>query len=108
MNACLDKKRKIIPFANVVIETIEDESATPDAHYLQHQQSKRVQKALQTLPEKQRAALILSYYEEISNVDAAEMLHMPLGAFQQLLFRARKNLKEQLLPQYEELQHGYT
>ena len=96
-NACLDHKRKIVPFSGVEeVETLVDESPAADDVLIAGQRAKAVQRALQKLAERQRAAMILSYYENISNQDAADALEMNLGAFQQLLFRAKQNLKDEL------------
>lgn len=46
--------------------------------------------ALARLPERQRAALVLFYYEEMSGEDAAEVLGLSLRAFWSLLHRARQ------------------
>jgi RNA polymerase sigma-70 factor (ECF subfamily) len=51
---------------------------------------------MQSLPDRQRAAIVLSYYEELSNQDAADSMGVGLGAFQQLLFRAKQNLRVSL------------
>ena len=62
--------------------------------------------ALQKLPERQRAALILSYYEEVCNQEAADSMGIQLVAFQQLLFRARQNLKNILIRKMAEKNDG--
>jgi DNA-directed RNA polymerase specialized sigma24 family protein len=48
---------------------------------------------IQSLPERQRASIILTYYEERANQSAAEVLAMQLKAFESLLFRARAALR---------------
>ncbi|MEM6585921.1 MAG: sigma factor-like helix-turn-helix DNA-binding protein, partial [Pseudomonadota bacterium] len=45
-------------------------------------------------PERQRAAIILTYYEELTNAEAASALDMQLKAFESLLFRARTALRK--------------
>lgn len=104
-NACMDHKRKVIPLSGIEIETLIDDVPAADDVLMLDQRAKRVQQALQKLPERQRAAMILSYYEGVSNQDAADALDIPLGAFQQLLFRAKQKLKEELkdyLMEYEQ------
>jgi len=48
------------------------------------------------LGERQRAAIVLTYYEELSNIIAAEALEMNIKAFESLLLRARQSLRHQL------------
>ena len=50
---------------------------------------------LQRLPYRQRAALALRYYEDLSEDDAAEILHCSVGALKQLVRRGLANLREQ-------------
>lgn len=105
-NSCIDYKRKVIPLPLADESSIMDESLSADELINQEQNSKRVQQALHKLPERQRAAIVLSYYEEFNNQQAAETLDMQLNAFQQLLFRARQNLKSELFQYYVEHKNG--
>lgn len=107
-NACIDRKRKAArrrEDGDGQLETIAEE-AHPERLLQQKQGIEAVRRALQTLPERQRAAVILSYYEGLSNQEAAEALSLELNAFQQLLFRARQNLKQELLSSRREVVHG--
>ena len=72
---------------------IADDRINAEQHYIQLQEKEQVAQMLQALPEKQRAALVLSYYEELSDKQAADTLGMTLGALQQALFRARQSLR---------------
>lgn len=93
VNACIDHKRKVIPFANVELEALHDHAEAVDEVLMARQKADHMQRLLQQLPDRQRAALVLSYYEELSNQQTADALGIPVGALQQLLFRARQNLK---------------
>jgi RNA polymerase sigma-70 factor (ECF subfamily) len=57
-----------------------------------------VQAALASLNEKQRLAVLLHRFEEMSYADIAETLEMSPGAVKSLLSRARENLREKLEP----------
>lgn len=46
------------------------------------------------LPERQRVAIVLTYYEELPNTAAAEALDMNIKAFESLLHRARTALRQ--------------
>lgn len=93
VNACIDHKRKVIPFANVEMEALHDHAEMVDEVLIARQKKDHMQQMLQKLPDRQRAALVLSYYEELSNQQAADALDINVLAVQQLLFRARQNLK---------------
>jgi len=52
--------------------------------------------ALQQLPESQRTALVLTYYQNLSNREVASVMNSSTRAVESLLCRARGNLKKQL------------
>lgn len=53
-------------------------------------------RALQTLPERQRAALVLRYYEDLSEREAADVLGCSAGALNQLVVRGMAALRTQI------------
>lgn len=57
---------------------------------------KRLQKVLFSLPERQREAITLVYYNELRNSEAAKMMDMNVGAFDSLVARARRNMAKNL------------
>ncbi len=46
------------------------------------------------LPERQRAAIVLTYYEDLPNGEAAAAMDMNIKAFESLLHRARAGLRQ--------------
>jgi RNA polymerase sigma-70 factor (sigma-E family) len=50
-------------------------------------------KAIEALPWRQRAAIVLRYYEDLSQADIAELLHCSVGATESLLSRAMTALR---------------
>jgi RNA polymerase sigma-70 factor (ECF subfamily) len=105
-NACLNRLRKHIQFSNVDIDVLADTRDDAEKALIQRQRAQQVKTCLQQLPEKQRAAVILSYYEEVSDQQAADTLGLSLGALQQLLFRARQGLRHLLLEEKQEQKNG--
>ena len=55
-----------------------------------------VQTALQSLPERQRAAIVLVYFEDLSQIEVAGIMGVSVGALESLLSRARVQLSRQL------------
>lgn len=55
-----------------------------------------VDAALRQLPESQRTALVLTYYQNLSNREVATVINASTRAVESLLCRARSNLKKQL------------
>ena len=96
MNLCIDRKRRVAPAPlEAAGEVIDPKPSALDA--LAASETKhRVQAAVADLPERQRAALALCHFEGMSNIEAAAILDLSVGAIESLLVRARRNLREQL------------
>jgi len=62
-----------------------------------------VNAAIAGLPERQRVALVLTYYEELANAEVAEVLGVSVEAVESLLARARRKLKEVLESDRQEI-----
>jgi len=50
-------------------------------------------KAMSMLPERQKEALLLHYYESVDRIDGAAVMNISLKAYESLLSRAKHNLK---------------
>ncbi len=57
-----------------------------------------VRKSVETLPDSQRQALVLSRFEGLGYQDIAAAMGLSLPAVKSLLWRARENLRERLQP----------
>jgi RNA polymerase sigma-70 factor, ECF subfamily len=77
-------------------EAIVDERPSTEEQHLEKERGARVRAALAELPERQRAALVLCYYEELSQADAAALLEISEGALESLMSRGRKTLRKWL------------
>jgi RNA polymerase sigma-70 factor (ECF subfamily) len=71
-----------------------DEAPLADARIEAAQESNTARALLEQLPDRQRAAIVLTYYEELPNADAAAALDMNIKAFESLLHRARAGLRK--------------
>lgn len=65
-----------------------------DAGILREEQIAALTEGLRLLPEREREALRMKYYEHLSDADAAAILGIKPGAMRTLTYRARKLLRE--------------
>jgi RNA polymerase sigma-70 factor, ECF subfamily len=101
-NICLDRLRKREEEAwpenfDVALP------ASQERELMDGQVAMRVNEALQTLPERQRLALVLCHYEELSMAEAASVMETTAEAIESLLSRARRSLRKQLEPEWRML-----
>lgn len=68
----------------------------PDVVVVQEELEAAIDRAIQSLPEKQRLAVSLRRYEDMPYEEICVVLEMSLSAVKSLLFRARNDLKEKL------------
>lgn len=73
-----------------------DPSPSADRGIEVSQTSTRVQLALAQLPARQREAILLHHYQELSNADAAAVLGVSVEALESLLTRGRRALRARL------------
>lgn len=97
-NLCLDRLRKRRFASDEAVPERADETPLADAAIEADQARARTVAAVHALPERQRAAIVLTYYEELTNSAAAAALDMNIKAFESLLLRARTALKVALAP----------
>lgn len=98
VNLCIDRKRR--PGMAALDDQPEpvDPQPGPYEARLNAETSDRVAAALQRLPERQRAAILLCYWEGESNIAAAEALGITVGALESLLVRAKRAMRNDLAP----------
>ena len=99
LNLCIDHKRKRIFTPLEEISEPDDGRDNAETGLQRHELSERVRGAIDTLPDRQRAAFVLCFYEERSNKEAAALLGISIKALESLLVRARKALHDKLLPE---------
>jgi RNA polymerase sigma-70 factor, ECF subfamily len=104
LNLCYDRLRRrretADPDAGV---NVADSAPMPSDQWLARQRAARVEAALAQLPERQRAALVLVHYQELTNIAAAEMLEVSVEALESLLARGRRALKAALADVVDDL-----
>jgi RNA polymerase sigma-70 factor, ECF subfamily len=96
LNLCYDRLRGK---REELVDELPDEpdpAAAPDLRLDERARDERVRRALAALPVRQREALVLTYYQELSNIEAAGLMGISVDALESLLARARRTLRAQL------------
>ena len=70
-----------------------DPAVSADRGLITRQTGDAVASAMATLPARQRAAIVLCYYQELSNIEAAALMEVSIEAMESLLARARRTLR---------------
>jgi RNA polymerase sigma-70 factor, ECF subfamily len=106
LNSVRDNRRQKLEVS--LDAPLNDEDSTPrelparemriDEHLLERDRSEFIRRAISSLPEKQRAAVLLHKYEEMDYGEIARVLECSEGALKSLLFRAYESLRVQLAP----------
>lgn len=72
-----------------------------DSRLEQKEHAKALHNAIDRLPESQRAAFILSKYEDLKYSEIADIMKTSKASVESLLFRAKRNLQDNLRDYYE-------
>lgn len=103
VNLCYDRLRRRKDTVDTSEIEIVDHEANPTKRLDQLEVSQQVETALNALPERQRLAIVLCYYQELSNIEAATLMDISVEALESLLSRGRRQLKAQLSPNRTDL-----
>ena len=77
-----------------VLDRIMDKTPDQEETLEERQKQLLMEAAIAELPERQKVALNLCFYEGLSNKDAAEVMDINVKALESLLMRAKKGLKD--------------
>jgi len=96
LNLCLSRRRRT-PFLPLeAAGDPADPAAEPGAALERGQADRLVAAAIGELPDRQRAAIVLTYHEGFSNAEAAAVLDTSIAGLESLLVRAKRTLREKL------------
>ncbi len=95
-NACLDRLRRPLGVSDALLAEHEDEGPPADVVIDAERRRAAVAGAIRTLPDRQRAAIVLTYQQGVSNAEAAAALGIGVKALESLLVRARQTLSATL------------
>jgi len=96
LNLCYDRLRRPRLVDSSAMPEPVDPAPSADTELMGRERRSRIEAALQTLPSRQREAIVLCYYQDLSNQDAADMMTISVEALESLLSRGRKALRESL------------
>jgi RNA polymerase sigma-70 factor (ECF subfamily) len=107
-NRCIDLHR--MPRTDSVDAVPEPIDAQPDvvSAMQRDEVTLMLEKAMQRLPEQQRVAVILSYHENMSNGEIAEVMDTTVAAVESLLKRGRQQLRDLLRRHEPDIRHSFT
>lgn len=97
LNLCYDRlrRRREVTMDNPPDRPDED-GAAPDRGLQANDVGKRVSVAMASLPDRQREAVTLCHYQELSNIEAAALMGVSVDALESLLSRGRRALRAAL------------
>ena len=99
-NLCVDYfRQRQLQERQVPVQS--DNQDSPDTNYELSIRAAVVHKALMTLSERQRSAIVLCHYQNFSQHDAAHILDLSVDALESLLRRGRSKLKQILAKELE-------
>ena len=107
-NRCIDLHRR--PRTDNVDAVPEPADAQPDvvSAMQRDEVTHMLENAMQRLPEQQRVAVILSYHENMSNGEIAEVMDTTVAAVESLLKRGRQQLRDLLRRHEPDIRHSFT
>lgn len=103
-NICFDKLRANSKYHfDEIDENLQSYDLNSDGIIIQSQLKNKIDNAIQRLPSRQQAAIILTYFETLSAKEVASALDTSIDAVESLLARAKKSLKLSLLNEDPEI-----
>ena len=102
VNLCIDRVRAA---REVATDEVPETAVPGDQQAALEEEDLRgfMDRALTELPERQRLALVLFHYEDLSMADVAQMMEISVEAVESLLARGRRTLKARLEPAWREI-----
>lgn len=96
-NQAIDGLRKKKPLSSAaVLDLLSDGRPDAEGDFIERQDAAHLERAIQSLPERQKMALNLCFYEGLSNREAAAIIGVGVKALESLLIRAKSALRKEL------------
>jgi RNA polymerase sigma-70 factor (ECF subfamily) len=93
LNLCYDRLRRRREVATAEPPEQIDTGPAPDRGLLAEETGQRVRRAMAALPDRQREAVALCHYQEMTNIEAAAVMGVSVDALESLLSRGRRGLR---------------
>jgi RNA polymerase sigma-70 factor, ECF subfamily len=92
---CIDRLRRRRPSIGIdeVQDDLEDPSPAPDQRLIRVAEAGAVRAAIAQLPDRQRVAILLCHFQELSQAEAAAIMAIGEEAYESLLARGRRRLR---------------
>lgn len=97
VNLCLDRRRVSSPLPLDGVAEPEDPARNGLDTLTDGQAAKLVAEAMAELPDRQRVAMALCYFDDIGCQQAADIMEISVSAMESLLVRGRRSLKDHLI-----------
>ena len=97
LNLCYDRLRRRREQPTDQPPDRPDETPGADQGLEAADRAKQVEAAVAALPERQREAVVLCHYQELSNIEAAALMGVSVEALESLLARGRRALRAGLV-----------
>lgn len=102
-NLAIDRMRRKQPLIVEDVPDIADNGLQADGALARNQIAGNIDAAIAALPDRQRIALVMTYFEHMSNQQTADVMDLTVDAVESLLSRARRNLKSQLADEWRDM-----
>jgi RNA polymerase sigma-70 factor (ECF subfamily) len=102
-NLAIDRARRKSPLDIDSLPEPDDDAPSALERTIAEGSANQVDRAIASLPDRQRLALVLVHFEGQSNIQAAAAMEVSVEAIESLLGRARRALKERLKDHWREI-----
>jgi RNA polymerase sigma-70 factor, ECF subfamily len=102
-NLVKDRGRRPVQAGMEMAELVSDPSPVASDQLARSEVAARIDLAIARLPDRQRLAITLVQFEQFPNTKAAEIMETSVDAFESLLARARKALKQDLSGEWRDM-----
>ncbi len=93
VNLCLNARRRASDLPLDAAEDVPDAGLAPDEQLELRERDRHLTAAIDTLPVRQRAAIVLTYQEGLSNAEVAAVLDTSVSSVETLLARGKRALR---------------
>ncbi|MGI4879475.1 MAG: RNA polymerase sigma factor [Janthinobacterium lividum] len=96
LNLCRDRLRRRRVTTGDAVPDVADPTPDAEARLIEAERGSAVANAIAGLPERQREAILLVHYQDLSGAEAAAALELSVEALESLLARGRRTLRARL------------